>query len=412
VQRLRAPSKWVVDRANRVRLLQDESQNGVAQTLAEKASLMRQSLPSWSRRPTIPEMPYCGAAEFDGRYGCVEVMNLDQQCDLFTLKVSLPQPHSCRTCTHNHRTSARIFQILDMTVSLGDSGRGLRDRFIQPWFDAQAEAEYQDCVDFTGVLSRGPVFLPVCAARSGPNPETGEPRFIVGPVVNVGGRCSEWSPAEESGTAPVDPYLEDLFARYQQIDARQKAEVDINASLALYPQVAGSAAQVIEWCLALLGADDDQISSVCTSYVRDVWNQPNAWTGRTPRSGPTASSPEAPVVVQIPPAEAGAPILAGGENPPGSHPEAAIRLPFDLAPGQVYVHPVYQELILTLVVNPGQVTAVVQFGAGSETYQPPRMGFDVPSLVPNTWTQLQSADGPLPIALAPQLPTSVAAVWL
>jgi hypothetical protein len=53
---------------------------------------------------------------------------------------------------------------------------------IRSLVQMQAEGEYQDCVDFVGFLPRLPAFLPVCMARSSPEPMTGEPRCLVGPV--------------------------------------------------------------------------------------------------------------------------------------------------------------------------------------------------------------------------------------
>ena len=152
----------------------------------------------WLARPTSPGFNYCGLDEFDGLYYKCEVKNAEETCPDFTPRAVDAAPRPCSSCRHHRPPLGQPVRVLEETFRrYGQRSDATLNQEIRSLVQMQAEGEYQDCVDFAGFLPKLPAFLPVCMVRGSPEPTTGEPRCIVGPVVNSAARCSEWS----AGTA-------------------------------------------------------------------------------------------------------------------------------------------------------------------------------------------------------------------
>jgi hypothetical protein len=380
----------------------------------------------WRRRPTDANFRYCGLDEFDGKIYACEVKNADQDCGDF-VPADDPQNRFCRSCAFNRTPSDRIFQTLIQTLGKRDKGISLRDD-VKKQFEAQAQSEYQECVDFAGLMNARPGLLPICEAYSTAEGADG-PRFVIGPIVNTGNRCPKWR-------AGANTSAQQALGRLDALAARAKAALEMPPPEAprglgggtLYSdriqqqkEMQGNAdGDVVEFCLLELGANPDFALSVSTMFLANVWSatrtpgglsasgtmpdasQAPSTTQDAPVGGPATAAPgPGPGAPAWPPQQA--PQSFGTQPPPGLPQGNAA---FQLQPNLVYAHPANPGIRLAVTPQPPHGVAWVNLPNGAT--QP----YDLGAFQRGVWTQLSSPFGPLPIALNVNLPYTVFAAWM
>ncbi len=231
----------------------------------------------WLARPTSPGFNYCGLDEFDGLYYKCEVKNAEETCPDFTPRAVDAAPRPCSSCRHHRPPLGQPVRVLEETFRrYGQRSDATLNQEIRSLVQMQAEGEYQDCVDFAGFLPKLPAFLPVCMVRGSPEPTTGEPRCIVGPVVNSAARCSEWS----AGTAAdaESAQLDALVAHVQGIVRQAESAMYMDFPNAGGPRriQANAEAAIVAFCMRMLNASPDHVQAVCNSFTQvfdEPWDQ-------------------------------------------------------------------------------------------------------------------------------------------
>lgn len=274
----------------------------------------------WLSRPTHPSFGYCGLDEFDGRYYKCEVKNADQDCPHFTPRAAGAAPRPCGSCRYHRKPLDHPVRVLEETFRrYGRRSEATLEDEIRSVVQMQAEGEYQDCVDSAGFLPKLPAFLPVCMARSSPEPTTGELRCLVGPVVNSAGRCGEWSPGAGASADADSAQLDALVAHVRGIVSQSEAAT-LMAPWQVEDQYrlqANAEAAIVARCLSMLGASPDHIAAVCNSFTQvfgQPWNQQLSAQieASVPRVAPSPSQ-----VLQTRPPQVGT-ALGGSGGQPGA----------------------------------------------------------------------------------------------
>jgi hypothetical protein len=412
-------------RETEIAKLQEEGQ-AQGEFVSERESLRQLGLTTWSRRPTVPGLRYCGVDEFDGTFHCCEVKNLDQVCAQFTPRHSDPTPHACGTCEHNLKPSVQVVRVLEQTMQqvVGDGFKG--NQFLQqkvrPALELQANAEYRDCVDLVGSLRSRPGFLPHCVARSGVDSHSGEPRYLVGPVVNSAARCDRWTARIRTEHADLHAQLDMQVERARQL----YVSWDDGERWMSEPQTqsaASASGDVLAFCLAALGASNELIPSICSDYTRTVWHQEWVPTAATPddrNTDPEGADSPAPTT-WAPPISSAAAAVPGSEPTNSEPPATAMPIgttltqvvpspPFRVLPAVAYTHPLRPQIRLGAFTDPVQSIAVVEIlgAAGEVEVQAP---YDLQYLQPHVWTLLQVDFGPLPIMIYLHPSAGLYAAW-
>ena len=369
-----------------------EEREGLDQYRPEVELRLQDQFDEWSRRP-VGQIVYCGLHEFEGRFHITEVKNQDQRCDDFLPRQTNPEPHACSTCVYNIAPLNEVLMTLDQTVGRTDRGRDLREKEIQPALNAQAEREYRDCVEGGGFLRSQPGLLPRCEVYSTASDELGLPRYVVGPVVNGGARCVAW----ERGVSPTRAQTSEELARLRD-EARRTWEISEHpppvrlAPGEVLEDVFGPAhsaagndeADIVEYCLTLLGLNADYVSSIGIRFMQSVWYRP-----RVVDDGSAAAASPAPTT-------AAGPGVGSAMAQPSQ--------PFPLQPLVAYQHPTYHRVWFQVMVGENEVTIAVHVGAAE-------VHFNLAALPMRTWTQLRTTQGALPITILSDAPSGVYAAW-
>jgi hypothetical protein len=386
--------------ALRTRQLQEEVQK-VGGFLTDVASAAATKIDQFSGRPPAPGIRYCGVDEFSGIFYITEVKNETGECPQFTPAAGGPATHACTTCVHLRQPLRNVVSALEQVLQgHGDKSQKMLEQELTPMLQANAESEVTDCVDGAGIMPRPPAFLPLCRAHS----SSDEGRFVVGPVVNVSSRCTRW---EQGANANDDqPELRALQARMRQIVGEWESSLSRAASLdwatSGMQNAADAEAAVIDYCLSALGADRDFVTSFCGRYTETLWGK--TWSAQAPQMPATAPAEQTPA--PQPAAQPFTPTHTMQPSSPAAPAQGPIQpVSFAVVPNMTYAHPSRPGFALTVLVYPMQTVALVQ--AAGRTYQ-----FDLAQSVPGAWTQLQTPEGPLPIALMPQLPFALFATWM
>jgi len=338
-----------------------EEADAYGNAIVERDGARQMERETWSRRPVYRQVGYCGLHEFEGKYHVCEVKNLDQRCEDFTPRRAEPVAQACSSCRYNRRPFSRAALVMQRTVNKCDYLR----QSLGSTFEAQAQSEYQQCVDGEGLLPSRPFLLPVCEARSPQAPEAGS--FVVGPVVNVASRCDRWAAGENPSAARSEEQLAAL-------EAHAQLAWDQLLNLERYPAAASGGsldhdrppnieAHVLAQCLRELGADEVTVASTCSAFVQVLRGQ--NWD---PDKYPPDFTPVG---------------YATGEKVQPS-------VPFAAQPGAAYRHPRHPELSVALSADTTQL--LVQLG----TEQWP---FVSNSLRGRGWVQLSVARGTLPVTV-------------
>ena len=255
------------------------------------------ALDTYSWRPTEAGYPYCGVAEFDGVWHITQIKNFEQRCTDFVRSAGAAD-HSCETCEHLiEPVDSALREIERCTVSLNKGSQLLT--MIKSQFEQSAPTVYQSCIDGLGVLASPPGVLPWCRAWSEDGSQGGSPRYVVGPVVNVGKSCPRWE-RRRGGPSAVEEQIGQLRTRWEQ-QRRQAGDTSLwmsvpqrsLASMGDYwfmevmdsnSQTTGgqllwadalqwssrwAASELIAFCLQLLGADPGFIATIRDSIAAD-----------------------------------------------------------------------------------------------------------------------------------------------
>ncbi|HEY9156138.1 MAG TPA: hypothetical protein VIM69_13465 [Opitutaceae bacterium] len=353
-----------------------EERQMAAEFVSERETNQQYNTIEYTRRPTVPHFMYCGVEEFSGRAFCCEVKNLDNRCDQFTPKASLPVPHACKTCVHHLAPSSKWVQTAEQVSGAQPKGQPVRES-IRQTLQLQADTEYQTCVDAIGIVPSRPGTLPYCDAHSA-NDDNPDPRYVIGPIVNAGERCARWKAGSHPAINESLSVLAKLVARGKQADHESKfpsvMSGDPAAAASERQRIAGNAqADVIEFCLRSLGVESGFIESACTQYAADVW-----YTVREKYSPDTADISSPAPSADADPAQA--------SNAPSQ--------PIQVTINSVYRHPKHNELTLTIYQYPPWFTAQIDMiGIGGCDL------FDLSRFQNGVWTTLQGRRGPIPMAL-------------
>jgi hypothetical protein len=387
----------------------------------------------WNRRPTA-RTPYCGVDEFEGRYYVVEVKNANNQCPQHTPRRVDAAPHNCRTCAHNAAPMSAVLLTAQQTLGKEKEGRDLRVQQVDPALEAEANIEYRDCVDGQGFMYTRPGMLPVCEVYSQPSPETGDQRFVVGPVVNTAARCPSWEAGPNPRSQRIAAQLAAMqaeAARTEEVSSHPPAvyfDTDITAMNDALGRINGAAgndqADIIEFGLTVVGLNADFVHTIGSVFMDSGWYLPRA-RDLDPAAVVAAIDAGAEVPIGLPgqatgsgaggqvvdgeqfrrSAEAAAGQAAPAQTSVGQ-PGAAAQPspPFGVQPMVAYQHPSYPQISFQVVPTGMQVLLNVRIGGGA-------VQFDLAAFPPGAWTQLQTPQGPLPITILPQLPAAVYAAW-
>jgi hypothetical protein len=393
---------------SQARRVEAESQSK-AEFNNDRTSRMQLGEVKWGRRPTSPDFTYCGLDEFAGTYAIPEVKNLDLSCGKFSPKEPDAAPRACSSCKHLRPPLDGLVRTLEETLQRrGQKGQQLLDGEIAPMLRSQAESEYGECVDGTGVVSKPPIFLPLCHAHSSP----GDSRYIVGPIVNASSRCPRWEADDGSSAARADPKLEAIAAQTRQIVGAW--ESDFSGALTHYDvdmqRASDAEADLVDYCLATMGWEREFVVSFAGRFAQTCWGK--QWTEPSSRQSTSAAPGVPPAGQPAPTAAIQEPAPPQASPMPTVMPLATTPAPavqpaptsFLVQPNVPYQHPGRPDLTLTVVPYPMQTIAVVTAAGASIPY-------DLAACPPGQWTQLQTPAGPLPIALLVQLPFAVYAAW-
>jgi hypothetical protein len=259
-----------------------------------------QKTKEWNRRPTAL-MPYCGLAEFQGRYYVCDVKNDGERCDDFRSRPADATAHNCRTCAYNASPMTTVLTALEKSIRSDDpKGTDFRQQDVRPALDAQADFEYRECVDNGGFLRKRPGLLPTCEALSRSSDSEGDGLFVVGPVVNSAGRCAAWQQGANLTSAKIAGEAQALAA-----EAAFKVMMGLNPPpyltkgktwnfdpiRPLHLAAGNAQSSAIEYCLAAFGLDPDTVATLGNSYMHTVWY------AERDRS-PTRTSERQPLVVE------------------------------------------------------------------------------------------------------------------
>ena len=405
---------------------------------AEVDGLRALGADTYNRRPFEPKFEFCGVTEFDNTYHCSQLKNIDLRCPDFTPKRGDPEPHSCRTCKHSHATSPRVNVALEQLLRPIATGKKLLDDAIRPACDLRAEVEYRECVDTAGFLSMKPAFLPECTKLSGASAETGDPVFVVGPVVNSAARCVHWIARTEPQFAESDARLDALIARIGQLRAlademqRRTAQIrslniehmmdtgyrveqdlhtpadhaaaDANYRNRLIGAVTNAECDLIAFCLEALGDNPESIQVLCSD-----WSGGHEWTPglvfedpyhlSDGTEAPPAPTTETPIATPEP-----SPLPIDGSQAPPIVPAPTQSEPFAMQPGIIYQHPNRPDLRVAIQVDGSQVVGILEIDSKDWFY-------DLAQFPSGEWTQLQNERGFQPVTLLVELPNAVHAAW-
>ena len=350
----------------------------------ELESNIQQERIDYTRRPTVPQIHYCGLDEFKGSFYLCEVKNLDEQCGDFSKKGSDWNAHSCRTCMWHRQPEASLVQVIENITGGRPKGQPVRDQIRQS-LQHQAETEFEACIEGAGIVPVFPGLLPICEVYTNSSRfDDAVPHFVVGPVANAGEACDRWF-AGKLVNLEVESVMNDLVTlSMRAIDAVKEytspsvMDDNILASTTMRQGAAGNAqADVIEHCLNALKVDPAFVESMCRQFTLDVWfseRKKGDWRKEASySSGSTAQSPQATNAT------------------PGTQTAEG----FPVTVNTTYRHSRVEDLHFVIYQYPPYFTAQVNYiQAGKQDL------FDLSQFQPKTWIHLIGQRGPIPIALA------------
>jgi hypothetical protein len=208
-----------------------------------------------------------------------------------------------------------VFHTLQLVAGHISSGPKIRDK-IEETLRMQAQSEFEECVEYGGFLhSSRPGTMPHCQALSSSR-GTGDTRFVVGPVVNVGKRCDRWEVGDNEDLKRLLSELAtlDIDAKCAWQDLTHPPVLEsswVSFSDRMRDAAVNADADVLEFGLNMLGVYTSSVEALCTSYVGDVGG---TGSGRTPRAS-----------------RAGVSTAAAGYR--------RKETPFIVEPGKIYRHP-------------------------------------------------------------------------
>lgn len=320
----------------------------------------------WGARPT--GWSYCGREEFAGRYGICEIRNgEDRRCTSFALAGPGRPACRCEGCAHLRRsadsTVRSLFEVL--VADGGTPGAQIRDGLVKPALTAQAQDDYQGCVDFGGVVPHRPVLLPLCAAHS---PADADGGWVVGPVVNAAGLCPTWAPG--SAAVPGDGQEEALGARVRALKEQMRRVMTSPRPgdpmwIDLRDEVGGLRSRTVAIHLERLGLSAELVDEICAAYASNVWNI--IWTRDDVSQQPHPAGPT-----------------------PTSQPPDAPEGVFVAVPGHRYPHPARPGVALTVHAYPAQLIPVPVVLVEDQGQVFP---FELARLPAGEWVQLLTEPG-------------------
>jgi hypothetical protein len=358
----------------------------------ELESNIQQNRIDYTRRPTVPQIEYCGLDEFQGRFYLCQVKNLDERCDDFSRRGSDWNTRSCGTCILHRQPEASFVQTIENITGSRPKGQPVRDQIRQS-LQYQAEIEFDACIDGTGILPVFPGLLPICLSYS----SLSESRFVVGPVANAGEACDRWWFGKNAiDVENVNADLMTLLMRAQdavkEYTSPSVMNDNITASTTMRQGAAGNAqADVIEHCLKALKVNPGFVDSICRQFTLDVWfSERKKGDWREEASYSRASPTQSPQATNVTP---------GIQTAQG----------FPVNVNTTYRHPRVEDLHFVIYQYPPYFTAQVNY-----IHEGKQDLFDLSQFQPRTWIQLIGKRGPIPIALAITGPPSnqFSGMWL
>jgi hypothetical protein len=416
----------------------------------ESEDFRRTGTGEWRRPPTDRSFSYCGLDEFQQRFYACEVKNKDQSCSDFLPDGS--RSRTCKSCVYNRVPSDRVYQTLIQALSERQQAQRIRSD-VDMTLQSQASGEFKQCVDLAGFLSSRPGLLPICEKYSSSDDRT-EAHYVVGPIANAGNSCAHWSEGTNAASQESLARLEALLERAKRALALAPPPAPVGVgftgttyseSIQRVQELRGNAkADIVEYCLLMLGVDPGYAASVATTFVADVWfgsrtpggvqaalaeiekgETPEALAPATPSpatQSKTVRRPEprgrGPTVTNAANASTAAPAFAidqgrdAGSTPtqpgvaPAGPPQAELQQQwFQVQPNIAYQHPANPGIRLFVTPQPPNGVASVVLPNGMP------IQFDLGAFQPGVWTPLLSPMGPLPVMLNVQLPNAVFALW-